>query len=315
MSLFFVKSYDIPLFLIKLVLLCLLFYLMNFDPLLNVDFDNYADNYNNNWRQFEVGFEFLADIYKYFGLSFSSFWTSVLVLEIALISLLYRNNIVFLFAFPNLVFLSQGLLGTQIRFGLAICLFFVIFSFFYKKRYFWLISIFPIFFHNAVIVVYFLANCVRYLLNSEKSILLKRNTVWLILFIGATIMLSMLVDYILNKSGYYYYVGTKYQDGRSLSSVIYMITSCCFLFYLSAKRVSGLYAEYLFLGFIMILFSLIFYQSSVISGRYNLVYTLLEPFILFYFYNRLGKKKFIFPLFLFYCFFCYFKVLAVDLKV
>ncbi|MDO6548919.1 EpsG family protein [Pseudoalteromonas carrageenovora] len=310
-----IKRRDFYLFSLKLILLVVLFLLMNFDKNLNADYPNYLANYKNDWWQFEFGFEAISFPFKILEADFSTFWVVVLIVEVFLISILYRNNAVFLFAFPNLLFISQGFLGTQVRFGLAISLFLVIFSFFYKKKYFWFLSLLPILFHNASVVVCFLSNSVRYLLNDKRSIFLKRNVFWLGLFVVASVLLSLLMNHILMVTGYYYYVGTKYQEGKSLSSLIYLLISLLLLLFLLARNINIKYSEYVYLSFVMVVFSLIFAKSSVISGRFTLVYTMLEPFVLYYFYQNIGKKKYFFPIFIFYCVICYIKLITVNFKV
>lgn len=309
-----VKKYDYYLFFLKVFLLCILFIFMNFDKSLNADYGNYLANYTNDWWQFEIGFEFLSYPFKAVKSDFINFWVFTLLLESVLIATLYRNNIIFLFAFPNLLFVSQGFLGTQIRFGIAITLFLVIFSFFYKKKYFWFLSLISILFHNAAIVVYFLANSVRYLLDSNRTIYLKKNLFWLICFIACTVALSLLMNYVLITLGYDYYVGTKYQEGKSLSSILYLIMSLFMLVFLLCRNINNRYSEFVYLGFVMVIFSLIFAKSSVISGRFTLVFTLIEPFVLYYFYQNIGKKKYFFPIFIFYCLFCYLKLATFNPK-
>lgn len=310
-----IKKRDFYLFSLKLVLLIVLFLFMNFDKALNVDYPNYLANYKNDWWQFELGFEFIAYPFKVFKSEFLSFWIFILVLELILIAFLYRNNAIFLFAFPNLIFISQGFLGTQIRFGLAISLFLVVFSFFYKKKHFWLISLFTILFHNAIIVVYFLSNSVRYLLNDKRKVFLKNNLFWLGIFIVASVGISILMNHILMATGYYYYVGTKYQEGKSISSLIYLFISMLLLLFLLCRKSNAQYSEYIYFGFVIVVFSLIFSKSSVISGRFTLVYTMLEPFVLYYFYQNIGKKKYFFPIFILYCVICYIKLITVNFKV
>lgn len=309
------KKNEYYLFGLKLVLLSLLFLLMNFDRELNVDYGNYLANYENDWWQFEIGFELLTLPFKYFNIDFSYFWILLLLVESLLIALFYRNNRVFLLAFPNLVFLSQGLLGTQVRFAFAICLFLVLFSLLYRKKYFWLASLFPVLFHNSIIIVFFLSNSMKYFLNVKRKILLKKNLLWLFLIILSLVAISLLMDFILVQSGYYYYVGTKFQEGKSLSSLIYLFLSLFLLLFLLTRPVNRKYSEYIYLSFIIIVFSLIFAKSSVISGRFTLVYTLLEPFVLYYFYQSIGKKKLFFPFFILYCIFCYLKLFTITLKV
>ncbi|WMN87503.1 EpsG family protein [Vibrio parahaemolyticus] len=310
-----IKTYDIGLFLTKFVFLFFIFYFMNFDRSFNIDYGNYELNYNRDWNQFEFGFELISDIFKQFNLSFSSFWVFILVCELVLISILYRNNIAFILAFPNLMFLSQGLLGTQVRFGLAICLFLVIFSFCFKKRLFWLWGAVAILFHNAVIIFYLLALVSKHFFSPFGKLVKKSNAYKLIIFIVSAIAVSFIVDKILISAGYYYYVGTKYQEGRSLIAMVYMLFSLAVIGLLICFSISGEYSEYLYFSFLMLCSALIFSQFSVISGRINLVYTLIEPFVMYYFYVRFGKKISVFPLFVMYCVLCFSKLITLSLII
>ena len=111
-----VKKTDYYLFFLKVTLLCILFMVMNFDKSLNADYGNYLANYEHDWWQFELGFEFISYPFKLVGADFLTFWIFSLVLESVLIAILFRNNMIFLFAFPNLLFISwQHYIPSHVR--------------------------------------------------------------------------------------------------------------------------------------------------------------------------------------------------------
>ncbi|WP_367277921.1 EpsG family protein [uncultured Shewanella sp.] len=293
-----------------------LFYFVNFDRSLNLDYLNYKVNYESNWKQFEFGFSFIESGFQSFNIEFDYFWIFIIFLELFLISLLYNNYAVLLLAFPNLIYLSQGMLGTQIRFGLAVLISLVIFKYSYRKWWYYLASLASILFHNAILVLFALSSYLKFSFSHQFRILHKKNFNAFILVAIGFFFISFAVSAILSQMGYYYYVGTKYQEGRSLAAILYLIGSLFFLLVLLFnKNLSGRYAEFVYLGLLITIFSLIFNQSSIISGRYSLVYLLVEPFILYSFCYSLCRKGNLFYLllFLFFLLFSLSKFVSLNL--
>lgn len=281
-------------FILYLFLLPTLYFFINFDSSKNLDYGGYKDNYENLWNQFELGYTALENISRQFMLNFESFWFLLICIELFLIALLYTNPYVFMFAFPNLLFLSQGLLGTQIRFGIASLLCLVIFKFFFIKKRFYLYSVLASLFHNGTFIHLFLAFFVKRMLDFRKSIFDKKNLKNLSLLVVLLIVFSIFVANILLAMEYTYYVesNSKHMVSRSISSLMY--TSCLLLFVfilLSSKYRPVKYAPMVYLGGMMLILSLVFYKYSIISGRYNLVFMLVEPFILYSYYKTIGNKN------------------------
>jgi hypothetical protein len=281
-------------FTLYLFLLPILYFFINFDSSKNLDYGGYKDNYENFWGQFELGFTTLENISRLFMLNFESFWLVLICIELLLIAMLYTNPYVFLYALPNLLFLSQGLLGTQIRFGIATLLCLVIFKCFFVKKRFYLYSVGASLFHNGTFIFLFLSFFVKKMLNFNKRIYNKKNIINLTLLIVALIIATVLVDYILLSMGYYYYVdpGSSNMVVRSTASLVYMFIILLFVIQLlNSKYKPVVYTSMVFLGGVMLLLSLVFYKFSIISGRYNLVFMLVEPFILYSYYKNIGNKN------------------------
>jgi hypothetical protein len=277
-----------------LFLLPTLYFFINFDSSKNLDYGGYKDNYEHLWSQFELGYTALENISRLLTLNFESFWFVLICIELLLIALLYTNPYVFMFAFPNLLFLSQGLLGTQIRFAIATLLCLVIFKYFFVKKRFYFYSVGASLFHNGTFVFLFLAVYIKKMLDFRKRIFDEGNLRNLFLLVFFLITLSILVERILLSMGYYYYVDSdsKHMVTRSISSLMY--TSCLLLFVfvlLSSKYKPVKYAPMVYLGGMMLILSLIFYKYSIISGRYNLVFMLIEPFVLYSYYKTIGNKS------------------------
>lgn len=276
---------------VLLAFLPIIFYFMNFDRTLNVDYLNYKQNYVLNWKQFEYAYSLVESCFQFFKADFDIFWYFLLCSELLMIVMLYHNRYVFLLAVPNLLYLSQGMLGTQVRFGVAVLFSLLLFRLFVNKKYYYYLAPFGILLHNGVIVFVFLAGYCKLLINNTKRLFYKRNFYSLFLSVILFLSISFFVSYILIQLGYDYYVGTKYQDGRSLSAVLYLVASLFLLLtILSSKGFSQKYATFVYLGLLMIIFGLAFSQSSVISGRYSLVYMLIEPFIFYNFFYTFCKK-------------------------
>lgn len=308
-------------FILKVALLFTVFSFMNFDSSLNLDYLNYKANYDYNWGQFEIGFELLSDLARYFNLDFESFWLSILIFQILLLSMLYRNNLVFIFAFPNLIYLSQGLLGTQVRFGLAVTFFLLLFSYFNRRRTFLYISLFPILFHNAIVIFFALSLYMNLFFKNVQNFFSKRNIKALIVYVSILLVIVTLIDTLLINAGYDYYVGTKYQEGRSLAGLAYLFVHLFFVMFLlklnaanSNDKTAIYYKDWLVLSFFILVFAIFFMGSSVISGRLTLVYTLLEPFILYWILTAFKDNVVRGFLFISFSFISYSKLLILNLN-
>jgi hypothetical protein len=277
-----------------LILLPILYFFINFDSSKNLDYGGYRDNYENLWNQFELGYRTLENISRLFMLNFESFWFVLVCIELLLIALLYTNPYVFMLAFPNLLFLSQGLLGTQIRFGIAILLCLVIFKYFFAKKRFYSYSVGAGLFHNGTLIFLFLSFFIKIMLNFRKGILNKKNFRNISLFVVLLIVVSLFVDHIMLAMGYYSYVDSdsKHMVTRSISSLMYTSSLLPFVFVLlNSKYKPVKYAPMVYLGGMMLILSLIFYNFSIISGRYNLVFMLVEPFFLYSYFKTIGNKN------------------------
>lgn len=275
-------------------LLPVLYFFINFDLSKNLDYVNYKNNYDNFWNQFEIGYTALESISRALEFNFEKFWFFLICIELILIALLYTNPYVFILAFPNLLFLSQGLLGTQIRFGIAILLCLVIFKYAFTKKRFYIYSIGATLFHNGTIIFIFLSVFLKRMFNFNESILNKTNVINVLLFIMILLAVSLVVENILLSMGYHYYVGSdsKHMVERSLVSLIYTSCFLIFIFALLQSQYKPVkYAHIVYLGGMMLILSLVFYQNSIISGRYTLVFMLIEPFILYSYYKTIGNKS------------------------
>ncbi|MGI2216184.1 EpsG family protein [Shewanella baltica] len=281
-------------FMLFLFLLPVLYFFINFDSAKNLDYDGYKHNYENVWNQFELGYTALENVARLFNLNFEIFWFFLICIELLLISMLYTNPYVFILAFPNLLFLSQGLLGTQVRFAIATLLCLVVFKSVFLKARFYLFSAVTVLFHNGTLVFHFLSFFIKIMIDFRERVFYRKNFFNLLLFVFVLIVVSMLVNNILLVMGYYYYADpdSKHMVDRSLSSLMY--TSCLlfFVFSLLSSRYKPVpYAAMVYLGGMMLILSLIFYKFSIISGRYNLVFMLVEPFILYSYYKTIGCKS------------------------
>lgn len=299
----------------RVVFFIFLYVLMNFDKNLNLDYSSYESNYDLKWQQFEPGFEFILSLYRGLKFEFSDVWTSLLLTEVLLISILYKDRITFYFAIPNLYFLSQGLLGTQVRFAFAVLFFLVLFKALQGKKYSNIILALPVLFHVGVIIPYSITLYIKFFFNTSLGIIRRSSLKWLLLFGLSTAFAAFSMDHFLSSAGYDYYVGTKYQEGKSLSSLLYIMISFIIALVFASKDNKSPYRPFLYLGLFVSLFSIIFNQSSVISGRFTLVYVLIEPFIIAHIFSTYAKKIKAFPIFLILCAIVYAKTLTVSVSL
>lgn len=276
---------------------CIFFSMINYDHTKNVDYVNYQANYENGWEQFELGFEALIALSKSLGFEFSSFWSLVIFLEVVLIVLLYGNLLTLLVAAPNIFYLSQGLLGTQVRFALATLIFLNILKRLSRKKSIYLILPQSIFLHLSMLVGVYLALFAKKIKffggGASPSLMLIK----ILFFLSTLILMNMTIEIALNSLGYSYYVGSKYLEEKSISSTLYIYLSttlCGFLLY--CKVGLERYGWALSFSFLVLLFCIVFLGVAIVSGRYLGVYFLLEPFILCAYLERFGRRKSFFPL-------------------
>lgn len=308
-------------FIMKLTLLFTLFNFMNFDSNLNLDYLNYKTNYEANWKQHEVGFEFIADIAKYFSLSFDDFWIVILALQVLFLSVLYRNNLIFILAFPNLIYLSQGLLGTQVRFGLAVTFFLVLLSYFKNSRVIFFAGLVPILFHNAIVIFFVISSYMKVFFEDVREFFVRSNVWPLLFFILCILAVVLSMDFILKFLGYDYYVGTKYQQGRSLAGLLYLFVNLIFIITLLKLNAANhddkyvtYYKDWVVISLLLLIVAILVMNSSVISGRITLVYTLIEPFILYWILIAFKDNLVKYVLFTTFLLMSYSKLLLMDLN-
>jgi hypothetical protein len=296
--------------LLLLIFIPILFMLINFDRTTNLDYNSYKANFENNWHQFEFAFETLYLIISKFNNNFDFFWTSILILEIIFIIILYSNLKLFLFAIPNLLYLFETL-GTQIRFALATLLFLIIFKVFFNRKYFLIISFVTLLFHNANIIVIIVSNYIKIFFDSNTKLYFDiKKVLHILLFMFTLSILIFFTSKLLVVYGYDYYVGTKFQVGRSTSALIFLIFEFFSLVYLLRKNViNNNNFKFVYLGFFLLITSIFLNNYSVISGRITIVYLLIQPFILAFFYEMAKKNINTFIIFLVYLIINIFKVI------
>lgn len=301
--------------LVRGLVLFLLYFLINFDEAVKLDYYTYKLNYELEWRQFEYGFEVILSLFRYLGFAFVDVWMVFILLQILLISLLYKERSVFYFAIPNLYFLSQGLLGTQVRFALSVLLLLYLIRVFEKTKYGLLFLVVPTLMHVGATVLLVSVIFVKYFLNVNRLILERKNIISLLWFVFGVAIVAFFMNDILMSTGYYYYVGTKFQAGKSIQSLLYISLGFLISLAVAGRGKILLENEFLYLGVLVSIFSIIFSESSVIAGRFTLVYVLIEPFILAHIYREYGVKKMNFLFFLLLCVTLYAKILTVDIVI
>ncbi|TMO52881.1 EpsG family protein [Pseudoalteromonas phenolica] len=263
--------------------------LMDFDRRYNADYFHYENNYKNDWWQFELGFEYLAYPFKVLNLSFEHFYSFVLVFIIFMLYKIYKKPLVILFAFPNLVLFSQTLLATQIRYSIASLVFIYLFKKFYNSKFFYLIGTIALSFHFGLVLVYLFSLYQKVFINVNVGFRKGRNLFFIIFFIVGVIVFKVIVEYLLLAFGYYYYVGTDYNVGRSLTGLLYLVVVLLFLTIILFGKRKVYYPEFVFLAFFVVFFSFAISDYTVLSGRYYKFYILIEPFIIYSLYKQVGS--------------------------
>ena len=306
------KAHDVapkrPIFALKIIdiflrlgVLIFFYFLINFDTQFNLDYTTYKNNYDLQWRQFEPGFEAVLDIFRILNVPFSDVWTYLIIIEVVLLAFVFRKRIEFYLAIPNIYFLSQGLLGTQVRFAIATLLFIFIFRSISSKKIKTALLAATITLHFGMIITYAQSIFLYFLLNLNSTLLSRKNLFSIAVFSLAALLVTSALDTLLVNFGYGYYVGTKFQEGKSLQSMAYISASLITLCLLAKHRQDRENAAIVYFAILITVSALIISESSVIAGRLTLVYVLIEPIIMAIIYEKFGSKRRNFPVFVVYC--------------
>tara|TARA_Y100001956_G_C4126044_1_gene190119 strand:- start:30 stop:944 length:915 start_codon:yes stop_codon:yes gene_type:complete len=282
-------------YLFRVVLLLPVFYLANYEQSLNPDIINYMNDYvNSNWT-YDIGYEAFANLIKSFlNLPFEHFWTLQLIIQICLLALIFKNYILLLISYPNLVFLSETLFGTQIRFAIGIEIFTLGFLAFKNRKVlsYYLVSIT---FHYGILLIVGTYLYKEYFFKYRTRTGMRIALQLMVFSIGALVF-SFSIDWIANATRYSYYVGSRYFEAKSLSSILYVLLFFVIVgYYFFIRKVNSKVIEFSFYILLLILMTSSF---AVVSGRMQIFFFLLEPILIYSIFHLKRKDDYIIGSFL-----------------
>lgn len=279
------------LYLFRLLFLLPLFFLF-IQPLYDsfgVDIVNYYNNYINQYYTYDIGFELISYIsYSLFHFSFNEYWYFLIVIEIILISKIYNRLLLLFFAYPSLISSSQFFFGTSVRYALASLLFCLIIS--KSKSKF--IPFIAVIFHKGIIFsaipIFIYKISIKYI---DKILNLSWKTIIFIFLIYVlSTPITEIIIYLSSITSYSYYsYDTRYTQGKSLISTLYIFFYIFTLLYV--KKISPsltlshttelLLKKWINISLIILIMCVLFSGIMVLSGRILLIYTIIEPIIIY----------------------------------
>lgn len=274
--------------LVSFILLLPIYYLSNYDKSLNPDILNYQADYVNSHWTYDIGYEYFANFVKIlFGFSFNSYWDFQLLFQTLLLSVIFRNLKVLVIAYPNLLFLTDTLFGTQIRYAISVQIFLIGFTLF-KDRKALLTYIVACTFHYGVVII-----AALYLYKEKffkyRSRIGVRVFIQLSVFLVTVGFFSVFIDTIANMTKYSYYVDSHYFESKSIVSIIYaFIFLAVTSYYFFVYKVNDEIIEFSFFCALLVLSTSAF---AVVSGRMQIFFFLLEPFLIYSIFTLKNNKK------------------------
>jgi hypothetical protein len=285
-------SGSFPLNLLKFVFFILLFLSLIFGFEKTLDFDAYYENYYSEFKQFEFGFELTLEFFRSLGLEFEIVWIFLFGIITIFLGCIFWESRLFFISAPNLFLLSNGFLGTQLRYALAITTFFFIFRRYSLKKSKLHIPalLLPITFHISIIFYAVLGICSKkikdtFYISGYRSLFL---LLFFVVFLG---YVATQLDNIFLSLNYTYYIDSRFSVGKSWSSLIYLFLMCVICCLLLLKKTFYEYRHEICLLLFVAITAIIFQSSSVVSGRLAKFVLLFEPVIIFSIFERIRYKK------------------------
>lgn len=277
--------YNLIKFLFILSVFSLFYERMNYDFNLNPDIDNYLSDYRNaNWS-YEFGYEFIGYFFRdIVGLKFEDYWSSLIIVQIIMLSILYLRGGEFIYAVPNIFLMSEYFYGTTVRYSIG-CLLFLLFfrreNWLEKGKYFSPLLHYGLFFALAIDAI---KNKLGFYLVSRNAI---RQIIVIAIICLLFVFIKSIVIILLPYTRFSYYASSYYLDAKSISSTIYIFIYLILLV-LSVRFDSQLLQDkIILLSLSLLTFCATTAGIAVLSGRVLLLFFLIEPILI----NKLLHKK------------------------
>lgn len=267
-------------FIIRFTLFLPLLLFINFPFEYNADYSNYYPNYSFSYSTYEPLFEILSSLCRdYLELDFFGFWFLLSIIELCLISLIFRRVIDIVISYPSLIGMSQFFYGTQIRYAISSLV--LIYAFLKIKNVTlkFVLVFCGCFFHYGGLIVSLIFISGQFL--KDKYIIIsqfKTALVFTLAFlIGSVIILNL--EYLISFTRFHYYANSgKYVEPISLVSFLYILSM--FLFYLLIFAYKSKFRIFeVKLAILFLMASLLFSPIAGLSGRISLVYFIFEPLV------------------------------------
>jgi hypothetical protein len=254
----------------------------------SIDLNNYREAYEKLWFQFEPAFNLYMRYSIALGLPFEVFWLSLGIIISALFTVIFGKHDIIIFAIPNIIYLISNSFSVQLRYAIACLFVLTVVQISTKQK--WVIFLSPLIHIFSLVTVSFYV-----FIANMRSLNLRiyniKNLIIITLFLCTTTLLMLILDFFVIGLGYAHYLDSKFFTPKSFSSILYMcihLTVILILLSHSFRDTSD--RKIVLIGFFVLLFSLIFMNFAIISGRALVFYFLIEPFVIKFAYSHTRKN-------------------------
>lgn len=248
----------------------------------NLDYNNYYNDYTYNLFAYDILYEWMSYLVKLItNYSFSEYWLLLMLIQIALIAIIYNRLLLIILAYPVIISLSQFLFGTQIRYSIAALLFIIIQVATKKNPYIFIFMVIPILFHYGMAVPVFLS-ILSFFIKNDRLMINKKSGLITLIFVALFIHAIILnINDILPHTRFSYYIGSdKYLSSKSISSILFIFSALTVFLYGMAKNHNYRFPLMKF-SILLLLFCLATSSIAILSGRVLLVFIIIFPLLIY----------------------------------
>lgn len=245
----------------------------------NPDFPNYNINYTNSDWAYDLGFECYQSLFRdYLHFDFNLFWVVTLLIICGLYFFYSKRLIQLPFFIINLTFMA-AILGTQIRYFLAVVLFVFSINLIKNKSIQFFLLCLSCFIHYSLGIVFIIYIFSNWFANNYSPRFFFENKLTVLFFSVILFLITIpALNFFISYTRFSYYENSYFMESKSLGSLIYIILNLVvFLFISNFKLFNRDENRVIFIFSIMLLiFCYITSSIAVLSGRILLFYVMLE---------------------------------------
>ena len=265
------------------------FKLADYPTASNPDRISYETDFHEVRMAFEIGYEGLQFVCRdLLSFSFEQFWTLLICVEIGivLLALYVYHSAAVLLAMPTLVYVSQTIIGTQVRYGFALSALFAALVAWKKRKLGWMwiwACIAATVHYSAISLFAAIATVVgmQKLIAEKEARWGRQKTLMVKAILGVLLLCVLLavaqsIEAIAVQTKYNTYIDTEFFDRKSLLSVLYSFLMLAALLLTSKQRNETDRALLTAHGFLLAAV-LILQQYAILGGRVLICSMYFEP--------------------------------------